>query len=102
MNWAWIRCRFRNARGIQSSILLVFRYSEVHRGTYSVLGRKQVEGVAFYMSNRAVFKKRGLDRRTILHEVFHHLANANGLVMPERTEEKEANDYARQFLKRQC
>jgi hypothetical protein len=56
--------------------------------------------VAYYENNRAVFKKRGLNRRNVLHEFFHHLVDANGLEMPIRKEEKNANHYARMLLKK--
>jgi hypothetical protein len=63
-------------------------------------GRKVGNGSdAWYFENKACFKKRGLNKRTVLHEVFHHLVYCNGLEMLERTEEREANDYVRAFLK---
>jgi len=34
-----------------------------------------------------------------LHELFHHLVDVNRLEIPLRNEEKNANDYAREFLK---
>ena len=51
--------------------------------------------VAVYFENKAYFTKRGLTKRTTLHELYHHLVYANGLDMPKRTEEKAANSYAR-------
>jgi hypothetical protein len=42
---------------------------------------------------------RGLKKRTALHELYHHLIDAKGLEIPLRKEEKEANSYARDFLK---
>ena len=34
----------------------------------------------------------------MLHELYHHLAEVNELECPKKTEEKEANRYARDFL----
>ena len=53
----------------------------------------------YYMKNRAYFTKRGLNRRTVLHEFYHHLVDAKGLEVPLRKEEKEANSYARDFIR---
>jgi hypothetical protein len=49
----------------------------------------------YYLTNRAFFTKRGLTKRIILHELYHHLIDSKGLEMPVRKEEKEANMYAK-------
>lgn len=54
----------------------------------------------YYLKNIAYFTKRGLNKRIILHELYHHLIDARGLEMPIRKEEKEANIYAREFLRK--
>jgi hypothetical protein len=51
-----------------------------------------------YFQNRAYFSKRGLKKRTVLHELHHHLVYVNGLEMSKTKEEKDANRYARDFL----
>jgi len=62
-------------------------------------GRKVGNGdLAVYFQNKAYFTKRGLTKRTILHELYHHLAYVNGLDIPETKEERAANSYARDFL----
>ena len=62
-------------------------------------GRRVGKGdIACYFRNRAYFTKRGLRKRTILHELCHHLVYVNGLDMPKRTEERAANSYARELL----
>jgi hypothetical protein len=53
--------------------------------------------VAVYFQNRAYFTKKGLTKRTILHELYHHLVHVNGLDMSEMKEERAANAYARDF-----
>ena len=37
--------------------------------------------VADYYRNRAFFAKRGLSKRDVLHELYHHLVYVNGLDM---------------------
>ncbi len=54
--------------------------------------------VAYYLRNRALFTKRGLTKRTVLHELYHHMIEIKGLEIPVRIEEKEANSYSREFL----
>lgn len=59
---------------------------------------KKNNWVACYSENKAFFTKKGLTKKIILHELYHYLIEAKGLEMPNRKEEKEANDYARKFL----
>lgn len=54
---------------------------------------------ACYFENKACFKKRGLKKQLVLHESYHHLVYVKGLDMPIRMEEKNANNYAKEFLK---
>jgi hypothetical protein len=64
-------------------------------------GRKIGNGdSACYFENKAYFTKRGLNRRTVLHELYHHLIKIKGLELPERIEEKQANVYASEFVKK--
>jgi hypothetical protein len=56
--------------------------------------------VACYYRNKAYFTKRGLNRRTVLHEFYHHLVDAKGSEVHLRKEEKEANNYARKLGKK--
>jgi hypothetical protein len=59
-------------------------------------GRKVGNGdVAVYFQNRAYFSKRGLKKRTVLHELYHHLVYVNGLDISKRTEERDADRFAR-------
>jgi len=63
------------------------------------VGTRKANGwLACYFENKAYFNKRGLNKRTVLHELYHHLVDAKGMDMSERNEEKEANAYSRQFF----
>jgi hypothetical protein len=53
---------------------------------------------ACYYENKAYFTKRGLNKRNVLHELYHHLAYVNDWDMGERMEEREANRCAKAFL----
>jgi len=64
-------------------------------------GRKVGNGnIAIYFQNRAYFSKRGLTKRTVLHELYHHLVYVNGLEMPKSKEERDANSYSKAFVSR--
>lgn len=66
------------------------------------MGKRKSNGwVACYYENKAYFTKNGLSRFNVLHEFYHHLADMNKLELPSRTEEKEANDFATEFIKKQ-
>jgi len=62
-------------------------------------GRKVGNGdIAVCFENKAFFTKRGLTKRTVLHELYHHLSYAYGLEIVERKGERDANGYAKDFL----
>lgn len=56
--------------------------------------------VAWYLENQACFKKEGLKKQVVLHELYHHLVDSKGFELAIRTEEKEANNYSKEFLKK--
>jgi hypothetical protein len=88
-------------QGCQKAVNLLTRQHRVRKMRIIVNGRKVGNGdIAIYFQNRAYFTKRGLNKRTILHELYHHLKDASGLDLPVGVEEKEANKYARDFLGR--
>jgi hypothetical protein len=65
-------------------------------------GRKVGNGdSACYFESKAYFTKRGLNKRTVLHELYHHLVYSEGIEKANRVEEKEANGFAREILRNQ-
>ena len=63
-----------------------------------VNGRRVGNGdFACYEENKAYFTKKGLTKRTVLHELYHHLVYVNGLEISDTKEERAANSYARHF-----
>jgi len=65
------------------------------------VGKRKANGwVACYLNNKAYFTKKGLTKRTVLHELYHHLMDARGLEVSTREEEKEANSYARVLIEK--
>ena len=88
-------------KGCQKAVDFLTEHYGV-KGMRIILDGKRVGkgNSGFYLKNRAYFTKSGLTKRIILHELYHHLAEKNGLEMSIREEEKEANSYARNFLRK--
>jgi hypothetical protein len=86
--------------GCQKAVDFLTEYYGVKRMRIILNGRKVGNGDrACYFENKAYFTKRGLMKRTVLHELYHHLVEMKGLELPERIEEKQANRYASEFVK---
>lgn len=112
-----LRCLYENKssfRRIRERFLLIYELRECQKAVnfqteyYGIKrmkivlnGRKVGNGEeACYDKNVAYFTRRGLTKRTILHELCQNLAYVNEWEMSERREETEANEYARKILKR--
>jgi hypothetical protein len=85
--------------GCQKAVNYLTKYYGVRRMKIILDGKRvRKEWVAWYLENQACFKKDGLKKRIVLHELYHHLVEARSLKMPLKKEEKEANQYASRFL----
>jgi len=85
--------------GCQKAVDFLTKHCKVRRMRIVLEGRRVGNGdIAVYFENKAYFTKRGLSKRTVLHELYHHLVYANSLDMPSTKEERAANTYARDFL----
>jgi hypothetical protein len=86
-------------KGCQKAVNLLTEHYRVRRMRVIIEGRKVGNGdIAVYFENKAYFTQRGLNKQTVLHELCHHLVYVNDLDLPEKTEERVANNYARDFL----
>lgn len=86
--------------GCQKAVNYLTKYYQVRRMKIILDGKRvRKEWVAWYLGNQAYFKKEGLNRRIVLHELYHHLVDSNGLELSVHSEEKEANNYSRTFLR---
>ncbi|MGA2310217.1 MAG: hypothetical protein ABSG57_11825 [Candidatus Bathyarchaeia archaeon] len=86
-------------KGCQEAVNYLTKHYGVRPMRIILKGRKVGNGdIAVYFQNRAYFTKRGLTKGTVLHELYHHIAYINDVDIPERTEEKAANRFARDFL----
>jgi hypothetical protein len=85
--------------GCQKAVDFLTKHYGVRRMKIILNGRKVGNGdIAVYFENKAYFTKRGLTKRTVLHELYHHLVYVNGLKMLKGIEERAANSYPREFL----
>jgi hypothetical protein len=85
--------------GCQRAVDFLTKYYGIRKMRIILNGRKVANGdIAIYFQNRAYFTRRGLTKRTILHELYHHLVYVIGMEMPNTKEERAANSFARDFL----
>jgi len=88
-------------KGCQKAVNLLTGYYGVRRTKIVVNGRRVGNGdEACYYENKVYFTKRGLNRRNVLHELYHHLAYVNDWDMSERMEETLANRYVGRVVKK--
>jgi len=87
-------------KGAQKGIDVLARYYGIKRMKIVLDGRRvSNDAVAYYDEYVAYFTKRGLKKRYVLHEFYHHLAYVFDWVMSDRREEREAYRYARTILR---
>ena len=87
--------------GCQEAVNFLTDYYGTRRIKIILNGKKVGKhNIALYYENKAYFTKKGLKKRTVLHELYHHLVHVKGFDLSSQIEEKEANNYAREFLKR--
>ncbi len=84
--------------GCQKAANFLTKYYRVRRMKIILNGKRVRKGwVAWYLENEAYFRKEGLNKKIVLHELYHHLVDSMDLEIPLRIEEKQANNYARYF-----
>jgi hypothetical protein len=90
-------------QGAQKGANVLTSYYRVRKMKVVVDGRRVSKGyLAEYLRNRAYFKRREIRKRLVLHELYHHLVEAKGLVMPLRKEEYLADEFARKVVRRKA
>ena len=91
-------------KGCQKAVDFLTEYYRIRKMKIIVDGRRVMRTkthktyLAHYYRNKAYFTKRGLTKRTVLHELYHHLVYVNGLEMIRTTEERATNGYVKDFL----
>jgi hypothetical protein len=86
-------------RGCQEAVNFLTKHYGVRPMRIILNGRRVGNGdFAVYYDNRAYFTRKGLNKRTVLHELYHHLVEKEGLEMSMGKEEKEADVYSKKLL----
>jgi len=64
-------------------------------------GRKVTKGYKCdYFEGIACFTKKGLNKKNVLHELYHHIANNKGIELSEKMEERKASRFASEVMRR--
>lgn len=88
-------------KGCQKAVDFLAKYYKIRRMKIVVDGRRVGNGdEACYDNYVAYFTRRGLNRRNVLHELYHHLAYVSDWDISERMEERQANRYVRKVVKK--
>lgn len=88
-------------KGCQKAADFLTEYYGVRRMRIVLDGRRVPKrNCGLYFKNRAYFTREGLKKRIVLHELYHHLVNVKGYELQGRIEEKEANSYSGDFLRK--
>jgi len=86
-------------KGAQKAVDLLSKYYGIRRMKIIVDGRRVGNGYeACYSDNLSYFKKKGLNKRNVLHEFYHHIAYVYDLDISDSREEKEANQFVKIIL----
>jgi hypothetical protein len=89
--------------GAQKGVDVLTGYYGIRRMKVVVDGRrisKKKSWQAEYCRGKGYFKKRRLNRRLVLHELYHHVVECMELDMTRTQEESLANEFARKVARR--
>jgi hypothetical protein len=96
--------RFRltyELEGAQKGTDVLTKYYRIPKMKIVLNGRRVMRGCdCDYFNDVACFTKRGLNRQNVLHELYHHIVDNRELEIPEKKEEREANRFAREIIKK--
>jgi hypothetical protein len=54
----------------------------------------------YYDHHTAYFKKKGLTKRNVLHELYHHIVEVRSLEISSTEEERQARMYSYNFIRK--
>jgi len=77
-------------KGAQKGVDVLTEYYGIPKMKIILNGRKVTKGYPCdYFEGIACFTKKGLNKRNVLHELYHHIANNKELEISESKEERE-------------
>ncbi|MCK4478317.1 hypothetical protein KAU88_07315 [Candidatus Bathyarchaeota archaeon] len=87
-------------KGAQKGVNVLTEYYGIQKMKIILNGRRVMRACECdYFEGIACFTKKGLNKRNVLHELYHHIVENKGLEMSDRKEEKEASSFSRKFTK---
>jgi hypothetical protein len=88
-------------KGAEKAVRVLTEYYGIPKMKIILNGRRVMRACECdYYEGIACFTKKGLNKRNILHELYHHIVENNGLEMSEKIEEMEANRFAREVMRK--
>ena len=88
-------------KGAQKGVDVLTEYYRIPKMQITLDGRKVMKGYPCdYFEGIACFTKKGLNKRNVLHELYHHLLNYKGLEISENKEEREARRFVREVIRK--
>jgi hypothetical protein len=81
--------------GARKAVRILTKYYRIPEMKITLNGRRVMRACeADYFEGVACFTKRGLKKRNILHELYHHIIYYKNIEIPEKKEERKANSFA--------
>jgi len=88
-------------KGAQKAVNALTEYYGIRRMKVILDGMRVMKGYPCdYFQGIATFTKKGLNRRNVLHELYHHVVEEMGIEMSEKKEERMANLFVREVMKK--
>jgi len=88
-------------KGAEKAVEVLTEYYGIRKMKIILNGRRVMKGYECdYFENVAVFTKKGLKKRNVLHELFHHVVESKGIEMSEKKEERMASAFVREVMKK--
>ncbi len=88
-------------KGAQKAVNVLTQYYGIRKMKIIMNGRRVMRACdCDYFEGIACFTKKGLNRKNVLHELYHHLVESYGLEMSDRKEEKEANRFVGEIMEK--
>ena len=88
-------------KGAEKAVKVLTEFYGIRRMKIIVDGRRVMRACeADYFEGIACFTKKGLNRRNVLHELYHHIIEAKGIKMPQMKEERMASLFVREVIRK--
>jgi len=88
-------------KGAQKAVDVLTEYYGIPRMKITLNGRRVMRACECdYFEGIACFTKRGLKKRNVLHELYHHIIENREVCMPWNKEEIEASRFVREIMRR--